>query len=100
MINKKKILVLNTSFNIGGAARIARTLFQSLNNRNDLECYFAYGRGEKPNENRTLKFAYLPEIYFQAFLTRITGLQGYGSWFSTKRLEKFIIKEKFDSIHT
>jgi len=32
-------------------------------------------------------------------LTRCFGLQGYGSWFSTKKLEKFIIKEKFDLIH-
>lgn len=95
----KRILILNTAFSQGGAAQIARTLFRSLNKRNGLECYFAYGRGGKPNENRKFKFAFLPEIYFQAFLTRITGLQGYGSWFSTQALEKFIIKEKFDLIH-
>ncbi len=91
--------MINTEFNRGGAAQIARTLFQSLNMESVFECHFAYGRGEKVDNERAMKFAYLPEIYFQAFLTRITGLQGYGSWFSTRELEKFIIREKFDLIH-
>jgi glycosyltransferase involved in cell wall biosynthesis len=91
--------MVNTEFNRGGAAQIARTLFQSLNQKNEFECYFAYGRGEKIDDERTIKFAYLPEVYSQGLLTRCFGLQGYGSWFSTKKLEKFIIKEKFDLIH-
>jgi len=94
-----KILLLNTEFNRGGAAQIARTLFHSLNQKSGFECYFAYGRGEKIDDERTVKFAYLPEVYFQGLLTRCFGLQGYGSWFSTKKLERFIIKEKFDLIH-
>jgi len=94
-----KILIVNTEFNRGGAAQIARTLFQSLNQKNEFECYFAYGRGEKIDEESTIKFAYLPEVYFQGLLTRCFGLQGYGSWFSTRMLERFIIKEKFDLIH-
>lgn len=94
-----KVLLINTEFNRGGAAQIARTLFQSLNKKSEFEGYFAYGRGEKVNNGRVIKFAYLLEVYFQGLLTRCLGWQGYGSWFSTKRLEKFIIKEKFDLIH-
>ena len=94
-----KILMVNTEFNRGGAAQIVRTLFQSLNQKSGFECYFAYGRGEKIDDERTVKFAYLPEVYFQGLLTRCFGLQGYGSWFSTRALERFIIKEKFDLIH-
>jgi len=94
-----KMLIINTEFNRGGAAQIARTLFQSLNQKNEFEGYFAYGRGERVDDERTIKFAYLPEIYFQGLLTRCFGLQGYGSWFSTRALERFIIKEKFDLIH-
>ena len=60
-----KILMVNTEFSRGGAAQIARTLFQSLNKRSEFECYFAYGRGEKTDVERTIKFAYLPEVYFQ-----------------------------------
>ena len=91
--------MINTEFNRGGAAQIARTLFQSLNRKSVFECHFAYGRGEKVDDERTIKFAYLPEVYFQGLLTRCLGLQGYGSWFSTRHLEKFIIKEKFNLIH-
>lgn len=94
-----KILMINTEFNRGGAAQIARTLFQSLNQKNGLKCYFAYGRREKADDERTIKFAYLPEIYFQELLTRCFGLQGYGSWYSTRAVERFIIKERFDLIH-
>jgi glycosyltransferase involved in cell wall biosynthesis len=94
-----KILAINTEFNRGGTAQIARTLFQSLNQKREFESHFAYGRGEKVNNERAIKFAYLPEVYFQGLLTRCLGWQGYGSWFSTKRLEKFIIKENFDLIH-
>ena len=50
--------------------------------------YFVYGREKKVNDDddddRVIKFTYLPEVYFQALLTRITGIQGYGSWFSSK----------------
>jgi glycosyltransferase involved in cell wall biosynthesis len=94
-----KILMINTEFNRSGAAQIAQTLYHILNKNNNIVCYFAYGRGGKANYANTYKFAYQSEVYFQALLTRISGLQGYGSWFSTKRLEKFIIKEKFDLIH-
>ncbi len=94
-----KILMVNTSFNRGGAALIARTLCQSLNKKSEFESYFAYGRGKKADVERTIKFAYLLEVYFQGLLTRCFGLQGYGSWFSTRELEKLIIKEKFDLIH-
>ena len=94
-----KILIINTEFNRGGAAQIARTLFQSLNKKSEFESYFAYGREKKADDERTIKFTYLPEVYFQGLLTRCLGLQGYGSWFSTRHLEKFIIKEKFDLIH-
>jgi len=99
MINKKKILVLNTSFYRGGAAQVAQTLHNILNKTSGFISYFAYGRGGKANDANTYKFAYQSEVCFQALLTRISGLQGYGSWFSTKQLEKFIIKEKFDLIH-
>jgi len=94
-----KLLIVNTEFNRGGAAQIARTLFQSLNQKSVFECHFAYGRGEKVDDEKTIKFAYLPEVYSQGLLTRCFGLQGYGSWFSTRVLERFIIKEKFDLIH-
>jgi len=37
-----KVLMANTEFNRGGAAQIARTLFQSLNQKSEFECYFIF----------------------------------------------------------
>ena len=91
--------MINSEYHRGGAAEITRTLYQSLNEKEEIVCHFAYGRGKGPEEETVYNFAFLPEIYFQGFLTRITGLQGYGSWFSTKKLEKYIIKENYDLIH-
>lgn len=91
--------MINTEFNRGGAAKIARTLYQSLNKRSEFECYFAYGRGKRLKEDKIYKFGFWPEIYFQGFLTRAMGLQGYGSWCSTERLKGYIYREKFDLIH-
>jgi len=91
--------MINTEYNRGGAAKIARTLYEDLNKKDKIACYFAYGRGNGSEEKTVYKFAFLPEVYFQGLLTRITGLQGYGSWFSTKRLEDYIHRENFDLIH-
>ncbi len=38
-----KVLMINTEFKRGGAAKIARTLYQALNKRDEITCYFAYG---------------------------------------------------------
>ena len=91
--------MINTEYNRGGAAKIASTLYQALNKMDEINCYFAYGRGKGLEEKRAYKFGFWPEIYLQGFLTRITGLQGYGSWFSTKRLEDYIRRKQFDLIH-
>jgi len=94
-----KILMINTTFFIGGAVQVARILHNGLNKSSEFSSYFAYGRGIKATNERVFKFASQLEVYFHAFLTRTTGLQGYGSYLSTRRLEKFILKEKFDLIH-
>lgn len=91
--------MINTEFYRGGAAKIARTLYYELNKKEFINCYFTYGRGKQVEDRKTIKFAYLPEVYLQGLLNRCFGLQGYGSWFSTKKLEKYITKEKFDLIH-
>jgi len=96
---KKKILNVNTAFSKGGAAQVARMLHNGLNKTFEFSSYFAYGRGAGPADKKAFRFAYQLEICLHTFLTRTTGLQGYGSYLSTRRLEKFILKEKFDLIH-
>lgn len=95
-----KVLLVNTEYARGGAARIARTLqHDALNASSELQSYFAYGRGPRVRDKRASSFTWRPEIYSHAFLTRSTGLQGYGSWLSTKRLVSFIRSRRFDLIH-
>ena len=91
--------MINTEFSRGGAALATRTLYNAINESSGFCSYFAYGRGLKVNEEKVFKFTWQSEIYFHAFLARITGLQGYGTWFSTKRLINYIKKNNFDLIH-
>ncbi len=84
--------MINTEFYRGGAAKMARTLYYELNKKEFINCYFAYGRGEKVDDERTIKFVYLPEVYLQGLLTRCFGLQGYGSFFSISNLKNLFRK--------
>jgi len=63
------------------------------------ESLFAYGRGPKAKEPRAVRFALQPEVYLHAALTRLTGIQGYGTWLSTRRLVRLILEWKPDVIH-
>jgi glycosyltransferase involved in cell wall biosynthesis len=94
-----KILMVNTVYKRGGTARIAQTLHRELNALNGCECLFAYGRGPKAEEPKTIRFATQIEVYLHALLTRVSGIQGYGTWLSTKRLIRLIQEWKADVIH-
>jgi len=94
-----RILIVNTVYKRGGAAGIAQTLHRELNCLDGWESLFAYGRGPKTKEPKTIRFALQPEIYLHVALTRLTGLQGYGTWLSTKRLIRLIQEWKPDVIH-
>jgi len=91
--------MINTAFSRGGAAKIVEALHNGLNRTSEFWSYFGYGSGPKMKNERTFRFASQLEVYFHAFLTRMTGLQGYGSYLSTKQIEKFILQEKPDLIH-
>ncbi len=93
----KKVLILNTTLNKGGAARVAHDLYESLGS--DFEMFFAYGRGKKDSDSKTFYFGNRLEMFIHIFLVRFLGIEGFGSYFSTKKLIGFIKKEKFDLIH-
>jgi len=94
-----KVLMVNTEYFRGGASRIAKTLYSALNITPEFQSFFAYGRGPKVDDEKTFRFAWQPEVYLHAFLTRTIGLQGYGSWLSTKRFVSFIRKQRSSLIH-
>ena len=94
-----RILMVNTVYKRGGAAGIAQTLHRELNRLEGWESLFAYGRGPKTKESGTIRFALQPEVYLHVALTRLTGIQGYGTWLSTRRLVRLIREWKLDVIH-
>lgn len=93
----KKVLIINTTLNKGGAARVAHDLFENINS--NFEIFFAYGRGVKTPDSKTFYFGNKLEMLIHIFLVRFFGLEGYGTYFSTKKLINYIKKEKFDLIN-
>ncbi len=93
----KKILIINTTFNKGGAARVAHDIFENLSS--NFNIFFAYGRGVKNNNPKTFYFGNKLEKFIHIFLVRFLGLEGFGSYFSTKKLIRYIEKEKFDLVN-
>jgi len=94
-----RILLVNTVYKRGGAAGIAQTIHRALNR---LECWkslFAYGRGPRVKEPGTIRFTLQPEVCLHVVLTRLLGIQGYGTWLSTQRLIRLIRGWKPDIIH-
>jgi len=95
----KKILFVNTTYGAGGAPRVARDLFDYANSLPDHEAHYAYGRGRRADVPRVAKISYDWEVVLHAFLVRFAGIQGFGTYFSTRRLIAHIRREKFDVIH-
>lgn len=98
----KKIMHINHTFNKGGGAtRIAKNLHFKINEFDtNFKSFFCFGRGKKrAGSSLEFKLSYDFETYLQFLITRIFGYQGYGSYFSTKKFNKFIKQNKIDLIH-
>lgn len=93
-----KILLIDVNCKFSSTGKISYDLFTELNNQNHIASV-AYGRGPKINEPRIIKYGYDLETIFHAIMTRITGLTGYFSVFSTRRLIRHIIEFQPDIVH-
>lgn len=93
-----KVLQIDVNCKSGSTGKIAYDLHTQLvkDGHTSAVCY---GRGEKINEPNIFKFGYDWETKIHAALTRITGLTGCYSYFSTKRLLKFMRAFKPDVVH-
>lgn len=93
-----KILLIDVNYKSGSTGKIVYDLKQELEKEGHkvLACY---GRGKKIKEKDVLKFAYDFETLIHAFLSRLIGLMGYFSYFSTKKLINEIEKFKPDVVH-
>jgi glycosyltransferase involved in cell wall biosynthesis len=74
-------------------------LHEAIDDEPGFQSVLAYGRGSRVEDKGMFLFAYQPEIYLQALLTRVSGLQGYGSRLSTRRLIQFIKTWEPDIVH-
>lgn len=93
-----RVLLIDVNCKSSSTGQIVYNLYSYLNSHGD-EAAVCYGRGEKIVERNIYKFGLDWETYLHAFLTRVTGFTGCFSFFSTRRLIKYIKKFKPDVVH-
>ncbi len=93
-----KVLLIDVNCKNSSTGKIVYDLYTYFNTHNNIASV-CYGRGKKINEKNIYKFGIDIETYLHAFLSRVTGYNGCFSYFSTKRLIKYIDNFKPDIIH-
>lgn len=93
-----RILLINSVYRSGSTGKITACLYDA-GMAEGHEMAACYGRGRPVDEKNVLKFGLDWETYLHAGLTRLTGLTGCWSFFSTRRLLRFIDAFRPDVIH-
>lgn len=93
-----RILQINSHYNQGGAARIVACIHSQLR-REGQESYVAYGRGTKVEDTAVYRFDTVPEIYYSALASRLSGLNGWYNRSATRRLIRYIEQVQPDLLH-
>lgn len=93
-----KVLLIDVNCKNSSTGNIVYNLYNYINSSGD-EAAVCYGRGPKIEEKNIFKFGIDVETYLHALLTRITGFTGCYSFFSTRRLIKFIKEFNPDVVH-
>ena len=92
-----KVLQINAALEYGSTGRNAIELSDFLE-KNGHESIIAYSMCIKPTLN-SYRINSAIDVKMHGLLSRLTGLQGYFSYFATKKLIKFMKKEKFDIVN-
>lgn len=92
-----KILQINAALEYGSTGRNAVELSEELK-ANGHESWIAFSTGNSNIEN-TYRINTKIDSKFHGLMSRIFGLQGYFSYFATKRLLRFMDKQKFDIVN-
>lgn len=92
----KNIAIINV-MNIKSTGKIALNLLNQLTDKGYNVTFF-YGRGEKSDDPRQIRFESHFEVLVHAFLSRLTGLQGFFSCLATRRLIKEMKKRNIDTV--
>ena len=93
-----RILLIDVNCKYLSTGKIVYDLFKRLK-EDGYDAAVCYGRGDQIEEKAIYKFGLDWETCMHAALARITGLNGYFSFFSTRRLIRYIEKFKPDVIH-
>lgn len=93
-----KVLLIDVNYKTSSTGQIVYSLFSFARNHGH-EAYVCYGRGRRVHKHSVYKFGLGFETCLDAALSRITGYIGSFSFFSTKRLIRYIAKVKPDIIH-
>ena len=93
-----KVLQINVVYNEKSTGRTCFETEKYLNSHG-YECYTAYGVGTKSDSEYAYKFETKTGYFFHNVMSRFTGLNGYFSFFATKRLIKYIKRINPDVIH-
>lgn len=93
-----KVLLIDVNCKKSSTGKIVYDLYTECR-KVGYEAAICYGRGSKLAEENIFKFGLDVETNFHALMTRITGLTGRFSYFSTQRLLKFMDEFKPDVVH-
>lgn len=93
-----RVLYIDSVCKSGSTGKIVYKLYTEVRSHGD-EAAVCYGRGKNIEEENILKFGLDWETALHAALTRVTGLTGCYSFFSTRRLLRFMDSFKPDIVH-
>lgn len=93
-----RVLYIDSVCKSGSTGKIVYALYTAVN-ENGGEAAVCYGRGADVDEKNIFKFGLRWETALHAALTRVTGLTGCYSFFSTRRLLRFMDSFKPDIVH-
>ncbi len=98
MERRMRVLQIDVNCKQSSTGKIVYDLY-SYGNSHGAEMAVCYGRGPALREKNIYKFGLDGETYLHALLTRLTGRTGCYSFFSTRRLLRFIKRFRPDVIH-
>lgn len=93
-----KIMLIDVVCKEGSTGKLIYDLYTEYNAQG-FQTAICYGRGKKIKEKNITKISSNLEVYFHVAMSRLTGLNGYFSFFSTRRLLKKIKQFKPDIVH-
>lgn len=93
-----KVLFVDVNYKNSSTGKIVYDLSEQLK-QNGHQAKVLFGRGDDLKNESAYRVASVPEVYFHAFMTRVTGLVGMYSHFSTDKLIQEIKSFKPDVVH-